>query len=273
MMARRFGHVWKKLKKATKDKFGVIHVYLTPKGATSHTKVGIMDHKHSVIVIPNSTEMYIPVERAALERAIPTDNEECSVQVKNADALTAMQFYDVMIGKEPKLKKRWLEMLPTGLGLVTPNLRRMMKNPPISKREKEMSEMMRKMEIELNKAKRRLNQDAGALIELQIAGLLPMKGKPPIPLKNIHRIHFGSDWLSLAWKGDVLHRYWIESNLSRTGDYPTFTKNGEKVFEAARADKIKDHYMHHWIDEEGEIHWQDMAKERKTNLGSDGIVF
>jgi len=264
LMARRFVKIWKKLNKLVRGKIEIIHVYLTPKGSPSHTKVGTMDGNMSVIVIPGHTEMYIPVERAALEEGIPRDSQECSVQVKIEDVIRAMNFYDVHVGCDEKVEKTWKKMLPKGFSQTSNNIRKILGNPPRSKRETELEENIKKLERKNDTLERRANNKAGAIIELQIAGLIPMFEEPPISLENIHRINFCCDWLSMTWDGDTFHRYWIESNLSRTGNKATMTENEENYFSAALDGRIVDHYVHHWVDKNGETHWE---------FFEDGIVF
>ena len=74
------------------------------------------------------------------------------------------------------------------------------------------------------KMQRQINNEAGTLIELQITGIVPLVEKPPIPLKHVQQMKYGCDWLSMAFKGDTLHLFFIESNLSRNGRTPTLTK-------------------------------------------------
>lgn len=269
LMARRFVKIWKKLNKLVRGKLEIIHVYLTPKGSPSHTKVGTMDGNMSVIVIPGHTEMYIPVERAALEEGIPRDSQECSVQVKIEDVIRAMNFYDVHVGCEEKAEKAWKKMLPKGFSQTSNNIRKILGNPPRSKRETELEENIKKLERKNDTLERRANNHAGQIIEMQMAGLIPMFEEPPFKIEYVDRIHYGCDWLIQYWEGDILNRCWIESNLSRTSRKPRFTENETKYFDAGIEGRIKDHYIHHYVDKKGKPHYEFYEDDDFE----DGIVF
>ena len=124
-----------------------------------------------------------------------------------------------------------------------------MRNPPKSKREK-------RLEGEVRRLQNQINRDSGTVVEMQIAGLIPMNGRPPIPLKNIHRMHYGCDWLSIAWRNDKLLLFFIESNLTRTDSVPSLTKNEVKMKDAIKRGEVKVYYFHHWINSDGEMIWE-----------------
>jgi hypothetical protein len=253
---------WKKLKKAIKHKNGSFGVYLTPEGTSKHIRVGTMDDKLSVCVFEKSSKVLVPVERAALEMRTAIDEQRCYIDMEESDAYRAIQFYDVLVGNDEKVEKRWMDKLPQGFARISANLRRIMGNPPRTNRETELENELASVRRELRRTRDLLNKDAGAVIELQIAGLIPMSEKPPIPLRNIHQIHYGCDWLSMAWKDNFLHRFWIESNLSRTGTRPSFTQNEGRMMKAGGEGRVVDHYVHHWVDQDGKMHWEIIEKRR-----------
>jgi hypothetical protein len=251
---------WKKLKKAIKHKYGLFGVYLTPEGTSKHIRVGRMDDKLSVCVFEKSSKVMIPVERAALEMRTAIDEQRCYIEIEEFDAYRAVQFYDVLVGKDEKVEKKWMDKLPKGFALHSANFRRIAGNPPRTKRETELEKEVARLKRELRRKEDLLNKDAGAVIELQMAGLIPMGERPPFPLRNIQQMHYGCDWLSQAWKGDVLHLFFIESNLSRTGERPSLTKNERRFMQAILDGRVVIHHVHHWVDLDGKIHWEIIEK-------------
>jgi hypothetical protein len=251
---------WKKLKKAIKHKNGSFGVYLTPEGTSKHIRVGKMDNKMSVCVFENSTKVMVPVERSALEMRTEIDKQRCYIEMEELDARRAIQFYDVLVGKDEKVEKRWMDRLPKGFALNSANFRRIARNPPPTNREVELEKELASVKRELRRTRDLLNKDAGAVIELQMAGLIPMGERPPFPLRNVQQMKYGCDWLSMAWKGDELHLFFIESNLSRTGDRPSLTKNERRFMQAILDGRVVIHHVHHWVDQDGKMHWEIIGK-------------
>jgi hypothetical protein len=66
---------------------------------------------------------------------------------------------------------------------------------------------------------------------------------------------YGCDWLSMAFKGDILHLFFIESNLSRNGRNPTLTKTEKSIQRAIAHGSVIVKYIHHWVDEIGIVRW------------------
>jgi len=253
---------WKKLKKATKWKNGKFGVYLTPEGTSKHIRVGTMDPNLSVCVFEKSTKVLVPVERAALDMRTAIDKERCYIEMREIDAYNAIQFYDVHVGNEEKTRKSWMDKLPNGFSLNSANFRRIAGNPPrtqeITDLERQVAGLKRELKEAQREAKRSrdlLNKDAGAVVEMQIAGLIPMGERPPFPLRNVQQLKYGCDWLCQVWKKNVLHLYFIESNLNRSRGRPSLTKNERAMMKAIREGRVTIHYVHHWVDQRGQTHW------------------
>ena len=254
---------WKKLKKAIKHKNGMFGVYLTPEGTSKHIRVGTMDDKLSVCVFEKSSKVLVPVERAALEMRTAIDERRCYVEMEEFDAYRAIQFYDVVVGKDEKVKKKWMDKLPKGFARISANLRRLVGNPPRTNRESELEKELASVKRELRRTRDQLNKDAGAVIELQMAGLIPIGERPPFPLRNAQQMKYGCDWLFQVWKGDVLHFFFTESNLSRTGDRPSLTKNERRLMQAILDGRVVIHHVHHWVDRDGKMHWEVIEKRHR----------
>ena len=97
------------------------------------------------------------------------------------------------------------------------------------------------------KMQRQINNEAGTLIELQLAGIVPLGEKPPIPLKHLQQMKYGCDWLSMAFKEDTLHLFFIESNLSRSGEIPTLNQNEMRFRDSIKGGNVVVEYHHHWV--------------------------
>jgi hypothetical protein len=249
MGIERFPSAKKDIRRAILHKDRGFAVRLTPNGSTRHVKVANLDPDCLVASIPSSTQAFILVEREHLEERIQTSNTESSITISEEVAIRAIEMIDTEISGNKKLIARWRKKLSTGYGAFQQGLRRIARNPP-------KTNEVKKLEREVRKLKDQINKDSGTIIEMQIAGLIPMNGRPPIPLRNIHQMHYGCDWLSIAWKNDVLHLFWIESNLSRTGNAPSFTPNERKFRDTIRAGHVVNHYFHHWVDKDENTHWE-----------------
>ena len=249
MGIERFPTAKKDLQRRILHKDRGFAVRLTPNGSTTHVKVANLDTDCLVASIPNSSQAFILVEREHLEERIQISDTESSITISEEVAIRAVEMIDTEISGNKRLIARWRNKLVKGFGAFRHNLRRIARNPPKSNTVKKLEEEVRRLQDQINK-------DSGTLVELQIAGLIPMNGKPRIPLRNIHQMHYGCDWLSIAWKNDTLHLFFIESNLSRTDSIPSLTKNELKMKNAIKKKDVKVHYIHHWIDHNGEIHWE-----------------
>jgi hypothetical protein len=222
---------------------------LTPNASTSHVKVANLDQDCLAASIPNSSQGFIVVEREHLEQRVQISDTESSITISEEAAIPAIEMIDAEISGNKRLIAKWRNKLAKGFAAFGHSLRRISRNPPKSKREKRLEEEVRRLQNQINR-------DSGTIVEMQIAGLIPMYGRPPIPLRNIHQMHYGCDWLSIAWRRDKLHLFFIESNLTRTGSVPSLTKNELRMKNAITQGQVKVHYVHHWINSDGEMKWE-----------------
>ncbi|MDB4602746.1 hypothetical protein OAH71_02420 [Euryarchaeota archaeon] len=248
MGIERFPSAKKDLRRAILHKDRGFAVRLTPNGSTRHVKVANLDQDCLAASIPNSSQGFILVEREHLEERIPISDNESSITISEEAAIRAVEMIDAEISGNKRLIRKWRNKLAKGFAAFGQSLRRISRNPPKSKREKRLEEEVRRLQNQINR-------ESGTVIEMQIAGLIPMNGIPPILFRNIYRIHYGCDWLSIDWKNDKLHLYFIESNLTRTDSVPSLTKNQARMRDAIRQGDVKVRYYHHWVDQDGKMHW------------------
>ena len=244
----RFPKKKSELKKRIKTKEAGFNVYLTPKGSTSHTRCATMDPDCLAIAIPNSSQAFILVNREDLEERSEVIDNKVSISLSEEVALRAIELIDAELAGKSKLIGAWKGKLKNSFEAIRHRLSRVRR---LSKKSKHVRELEAKVRSLENQA----NRDAGTIVEMQIAGLIPMSRKPPIPLRNIHQMHYGCDWLSMAWKRDELHLFFIESNLSRTETQPSLTNNEQRLRNSVKGQKVFCHHVHHWVDEEGGTHW------------------
>ena len=248
MGIERFPAAKKVLRKAVIRKDRGFALRLTPFGTTKHVKVANLDPDCLAASIPGSTQAFIIVEREHLEERIQTSDTESSISISEEAAIRAIEMIDTEISGNKRLISRWRKKLSTGIGAFRQGLRRIARNPP-------KSNEVKRLEAENRRLKDAANKEAGTIIEMQIAGLIPMKGKPPIPLRNIHQMYYGCDWLSMVWSRGELHLFWIESNLTRTDKASSLTDNEKRLRDAVRDDRVVNHHCHHWVDRDGNAHW------------------
>lgn len=249
MGIERFPEAKKDLRRAILHKDRGFAVRLTPNGSTRHVKVANLDQDCLAASIPNSSQGFILVEREHLEQRVQISDTESSITISEEAAIRAIEMIDAEISGNKRLIAKWRNKLAKGFAAFGHSLRRISRNPPKSKREKRLEEEVRRLQNQINK-------DSGTIVEMQIAGLIPMYGRPPIPLRNIHQMHYGCDWLSIAWRRGKLHLFFIESNLTRTGSVPSLTKNELRMKNAITQGQVKVHYVHHWINSDGDMKWE-----------------
>ena len=248
MGVERFPAAKARLKKVMKDKTAGFNVQLTPVGQSTHIRSGFMDPDCLAISIPNSSQAFILVNREELEQRVLVDGSKSSIIIDESRVIRAIEMIDAEITGKNKLINTWKNKLAKGFGAIRHRLSSVRRSAPKSKH-------VRELEAENRRLKDAANKEAGTIVEMQIAGLIPMKGKPPFPLRNIHQMHYGCDWLSMVWKGDELHLFFIESNLTRTATNPPLTENEGRLRTALVNKRVFPHHCHHWVDKDGEMHW------------------
>jgi len=253
-MKFRFPGKKKQLQKAKAKGSRPFAVRLTPYGTTKHIKVATLDAEMYAMSIPNSTQAFILVEREALDARIPADDDSY-VAINEEVIERAINMIDNEIAGNRNLIKRWTQRVAQGFSRSRAVFRVLRTNPTTS-RESALERENQKLEKEISRLKAQENKEAGTAIELMIAGLIPFGEAPPIPLRNIQQMHYGCDWLCTAWSGDTLHLFWIESNLSRTQNRPSLTKNERRFMEVIKGGQVVNHHVHHWIDADGDHHWE-----------------
>ena len=229
----------KKLKATRSGRNQPFAVRLTPHGSKTHVRIGTMNAECSGISFAESSDGMIFVEYNELAKRQRLGDGTSLIRVEEKDAELLHQMVLQEINAYPRLAKRRAKANVTK------------QNTESRRLEREVKELRKHNQ----KMHRQINNEAGTLIELQLTGIVPLGEKPPIPLKHIQQMKYGCDWLSMAFRGNTLHLYFIESNLSRNGEKPTLITNERRLRKAILEKKVITHYTHHWIDQDGKIHW------------------
>ena len=227
----------KKLKATRKNRNQPFAVRLTPFGSKTHLRIGTMNAECSGISIAESANgmIFFDYEQLLTRRKIGDGTS--LIRISEEDASNLQLMIEQEIARYPRLAKR--------------KARRKQTNVEAKRLEHEVEELQKHNQ----KLQRQLNNDAGTLIELQLTGIVPLGKKPPFPLKQIQQMKYTCDWLSMTFRGSTLHLYFIESNLSRNGEKPTLNDNEMRLRKAILEDNVITHYTHHWVDQDGKIHW------------------
>jgi len=229
----------KKLKATRSGRNQPFAVRLTPHGSKTHVRIGTMNAECSGISFAESSDGMIFVEYNELAKRQRLGDGTSLIRVEEKDAELLHQMVLQEINAYPRLAKRRAKA----------NVAK--QNAESRRLEREVKELRKQNQ----KMHRQINNEAGTLIELQLTGIVPLGEKPPIPLKHIQQMKYGCDWLSMAFRGNTLHLYFIESNLSRNGEKPTLITTERRLRKAILEKKVITHYTHHWIDQDGKIHW------------------
>jgi hypothetical protein len=227
----------KKLKATRSGRNQPFAVRLTPHGSKTHVRIGTMNAECSGISFAESANgmIFFDYEQLLARREIGDGTSLIRVSEEDVSKLQLM--IEQEITRHPRLAKR--------------KARRKQTNVEAKISEHEVKELRK----ENQKMRRQINNDAGTLIELQLAGIVPLGEKPPFPFKHIQQMKYGCDWLSMDFSGSTLHLYFIESNLSRNGRKPTLNDNEMRLRKAILGRKVITHYTHHWVDQDGKIRW------------------
>ena len=240
MGIERLSGAKKKLKATRKNRNQPFAVRLTPHGSKTHVRIGTMNAECSGISIAESSDGMIFVEYNELAKRQRLGDGTSLIRVEEKDAELLHQMMLQEINAYPRLAKRRAKANVTKHNAESRRL------------EREVKELRKQNQ----KMQRQINNEAGTLIELQLTGIVPLGEEPPIPLKHIQQMKYGCDWLSVFFRGNTLHLFFIESNLSRNGDFPTFNKNETRFKNAIKKGKVRIEYHHHWVDHNGETHWE-----------------
>ena len=227
----------KKLKATRSGRNQPFAVRLTPHGSKTHVRIGTMNAECSGISIAESANGMIFFDYEHLLARKEIGDGTSLIRISEEDASNLQLMIEQEIARHPRLAKR--------------KARRKQTNVEAKRLEHEVEELQKHNQ----KLQRQLNNDAGTLIELQLTGIVPLGKKPPFPLKQIQQMKYTCDWLSMTFRGSTLHLYFIESNLSRNGEKPTLNDNEMRLRKAILEDNVITHYTHHWVDQDGKIHW------------------
>ena len=133
----RFPSAKKTLRRAILHKDRGFTVRLTPNGSTRHVKIANLDPDCLAASIPNSSQGFILVEREHLEERIQISDTESSITISEEAAIRAVEMIDTEISGNKRLIARWRNKLAKRFAAFGQSLRRISRNPPKSKREKD----------------------------------------------------------------------------------------------------------------------------------------
>ena len=219
----------KRLKASRSDKNKPFAVRLTPYGSKTHTRIGTMNAQCGGISFTESPNGMIFLEYNELLNRQQLGDGTSLVRVLDSDLKSLHQLMLQEINAYPRIAARKGKVAKV--------------NAEAKRLQREVNELRKQNQ----KMQRQINNEAGTLIELQLAGIVPLGEKPPIPLKHLQQMKYGCDWLSMAFKEDTLHLFFIESNLSRSGEIPTLNKNEMRFRDSIKGGNVVVEYHHHWV--------------------------
>jgi hypothetical protein len=227
----------KRLKASRSEKNKPFAVRLTPYGSKTHTRIGTMNPECGGISFTDSPNGMIHLEYKELLNRQQLGDGTSLVRVLDSDLESLHQMMMLEIRSHPRLAARKGKAAKV--------------NAEAKRLQREVSELRKQNQ----KMQRQINNEAGTLIELQLAGIVPIGEKPPIPLNHVQQMKYGCDWLSMGFKEDTLHLFFIESNLSRDGQKPSLTKAERRFRNSIKRGNYRVRYIHHWVDDFGRIEW------------------
>lgn len=227
----------KRLKASRSEKNKPFAVRLTPYGSKTHTRIGTMNAECGGISFAESRNGMIFVEYNELLNRRQLGDGTSLVRVLDSDLESLYRMIMIETISHPRLAARKGKVAKV--------------NASAKRLQREVDELRKQNQ----KMQRQINNEAGTLIELQLAGIVPMTERPPIPLRHVQQMKYGCDWLSILFKKNTLHLYFIESNLTRSAKPPTLTTTEKKLRKAIINDDVSIHHIHHWVDGKGKNHW------------------
>ena len=182
----------KRIKASLSDKNKPFAVRLTPHGSKTHTRIGTMNAECGGISFTGSPNGMIFIEYNELLYHQQLGDGTSLVRVLDSDLTSLHQLMLQEISAHPRIAARKGKAAKV--------------NAEAKRLQREVNELRKQNQ----KMQRQINNEAGTLIELQLAGIVPLGEKPPIPLKHVQQMKYGCDWLSMSFKGDILHLFFIE---------------------------------------------------------------
>jgi hypothetical protein len=222
-------------------------IRITPFATSQHYAIGTINPELTAITVDEISMAYVCVQREQLEFAFPVHENYSAILVERHVSESAKRALDENLANNSKGVRQWKKALKKHEPFII--LPRVRKNKSeTSKREKELHEQVLRLE-------RQINSSMGTVIEMMIAGIIPMHRPAPFPMKQVTQMRYGCDYLSYQWKGNALHLHWVEVNLDQSGNYPTLTRNEKRFKKAIESGNVVNHYHHTWVDCEGEQRW------------------
>ncbi len=229
-------------------------IRLTPYSTKRHLTIGRINTELTVITIDETSMAYVRVNREHLENEIFLDENFSAILVERHVSESAKRILDENLATNSKEIRRWKKAAKKQerfMGFISAR-----PNSKVSGTFYKGSKEVRELQKENERLKRQINNSSGIVMEMMMTGILPMIEPPPFPMNAVTQMRYGCDYLSYEWKDDVLHLYWVEVNLERSGNYPTLTPNEQRFRKAILSGNVINHYHHTWVDGEGEQRWR-----------------
>ena len=241
-----FAKLSRKIKGLLKGSEKGHRIRITPHATVQHYAIGTINPELTAITIDGTSTVYIRSQREFLEHEFPIDEHFSAILTERHVSESARRSLDEKLANNSKEVRRWKKASKKYEQFMS--LIRIRRNPSIPK---EVAELRK----ENQRLKRQINNSSGIVVEMMLAGIIPMTEPPPFPLQGVTQMRYGCDYLSHEWKDGYLHLHWIEANLDRSGNYPTFTPTEKRFQDAIRSDRVVNHYHHTWINQNGDQHW------------------
>ena len=222
-------------------------ITVTPFSTTHKLNIGRINTEFTVITIDETSIAYVRVDREHLENEISLDEHYSAIPVKRHVSESAKRILDENLATNKKEIRRWKKEAKKHNQFIF--------RKPVRRNAPKKSQREDELEQEINRLKNKINTQAGTIIEMMIAGLVPLHDPPPFPFFQVTQMKYGCDYLSYEWRKNELHLHWIEANLNRRKGYPGLTRNENRFKRAIENNRIVNHYHHMWVDDDGEQHW------------------
>ena len=242
-----FANLSRKVKGLLKGSKKGHRIRITPFATAQHHVIGTINPELTSITIDETSIAYVRVNREHLENEIFLDGNYSAIRVERHVSESAKRALDENLANNSKEIQKWKKAAKKQDHLIF--------RKPVRKNAPKKSQREEELEQEINRLKNKINTQAGTIIEMMIAGLVPLHDPPPFPFFQVTQMKYGCDYLSYEWRKNELHLHWIEANLNRRKGYPGLTRNENRFKRAIENNRIVNHYHHMWVDDEGKQHW------------------
>ena len=222
-------------------------IRITPNATVHHYAIGTINPELTAITIDGTSIAYVRVNREQLENEIFLDQDFSAIRVERHVSESAKRALDEKLANNPKEIRKWKKAARKYDQFIFAK--------PIRKNAPTKSQREEELEREIHRLRNQINTEAGTIIEMMIAGLVPFHEPPPFPFFQVTQMKYGCDYLSYEWRKNELHLHWIEGNLNRKKRYPSLTRNEIRFKRAVENNQITNHYHHLWVDDDGKQHW------------------